>query len=107
MITPLLIYEPETGLDVKSEASVLRAPDNFPRGRRTSTTQRLSIIEAAGCICMFERESIVVSGTKGEPLQNCRKFARLSHLKPTGAPGVVDSCPCEGGREIDSWRGSI
>jgi ABC-type multidrug transport system fused ATPase/permease subunit len=103
--SPILILdEPTTGLDAKSEQLVMRALTQLMQGRTTLVvSHKLSLIERADKILVLDAGRIVESGTNAELLQAGGYYAKL-RAAANDAVILGDGTPLIGSRQLDEPR---
>ena len=81
----LLLDEPTTGLDAKTEDEVMAALRALMAGRTTIVvTHRLSLVREADQILVLERGRLVEQGTHAELLDRNGRYRRLLDLQTLG-----------------------
>ena len=81
----LLLDEATSALDSESEKVVQAALDRAAEGRTTiAVAHRLSTIQKADVIYVFDQGRIVESGTHSELLQNRARYYELVNLQSLG-----------------------
>lgn len=75
----LLLDEATSALDLESEKLVQAALDTAAHGRTTiAVAHRLSTVQKAGMICVFNHGRIIESGTHSELMQKRSAYFSLS-----------------------------
>jgi len=90
--TPIVVLdEPLTALDARTESIVRTALDELTRGRTSIVVaHRLDAVVHADRILMLEQGALVASGTHGELMAGNEPYRDLWQLQPAPAPANVD-----------------
>ena len=96
--TPIVVLdEPLTALDARTESIVRTALDELTRGRTSIVVaHRLDAVVHADRILMLEQGALVASGTHGELMAGNEPYRDLWHLQPVPAPAAASEEPEDG-----------
>jgi len=90
----LLLDEPTTGLDPKSEQLVMQGLDRLMQGKTTLlVSHKLSLVERADLILVLDRGQIVESGTSAELLRRGGLYAQMRAAAAANDGELVETLP--------------
>ncbi len=100
----LLLDEPTTGLDARSEREVLDSLDRLLHRRTTITiAHRFSTFRGADRVLVLDRGELIEDGSPDRLLATDSLFRVLSEIQGVAASGTNEGRPSQGPREGTVW----